>query len=108
MTSAEFKEYWNYYMVLEKDVLDIEPFVSFHPENFNCFSNEFIKLYQIICSEIDVICKKFCQYINDKNFSTQKYSNIKEYAKIILIEHPKLAEQKIGVSRDFEFTLVPW
>lgn len=95
-------------MVLEKDVLDIEPFVSFHPQNFNCFSNEFIKLYQIICSEIDVICKEFCQYINYKKASKEKYSNIIDYARIILADHSELAAQKICVSGDVEFTLAPW
>lgn len=108
MTSDEFKKYWNYYMVLEKDTLDIEPFVSFHPENFNCFSNEFVKLYQIICSEIDVICKEFCQYINDKKSATENYSNIIDYARIILPEHSELTAQKISVSGDIEFTLAPW
>jgi hypothetical protein len=93
-------------MILENDVLATERFVSFHQDNYYCYSNEFIKLYQIICSEIDVVCKKYCQYICDKKKVFEKYKNINDYARIILQEHSELKDQKISISSDLEFT--PW
>lgn len=108
ITENEFKKYWDYYLILEREILDIEPFVSFHPDNFKCFSNEFIKLYLIICSEIDVICKQFCKYINHMKLVTEKYRNITDYARIILTEHSEITVEKISVSGDIEFSLAPW
>ena len=49
------KNYWNYYLELEKEVLETRKFVEFDKKNYNCFSIEFLKLYQAICSEIDTL-----------------------------------------------------
>ena len=55
------RRYWDYYLLLEKDFLDTERYLSIDAVNFNAFSNEYIKQYQTICSEIDVIAKSFCK-----------------------------------------------
>ena len=80
MTREEFcKCHWEYYLVLEKDLLKTEPYVSFelgdnylynsnsveNPENSLTFSNEYIKQYQAICSEVDVILKSICKELED-------------------------------------------
>ena len=80
MTREEFcKCHWEYYLVLEKDFLKTEPYVSFelgdnylynsdsveNPENSLTFSNEYIKQYQAICSEVDVILKSICKELGD-------------------------------------------
>ncbi len=72
--------HWSYYMVLEKDFLDIERYISFdfgdnylydsqHTvtdyANSTTFSNEFIKQYQTICSEVDVILKSICKELGN-------------------------------------------
>lgn len=49
------KNYWNYYLELEKEVLETRKFVEFDKKNYKCFSIEFLKLYQAICSEIDTL-----------------------------------------------------
>ena len=76
MNRNEFCKYhWDYYLVLEKDFLRTEQYVSFDlGENYNynntepnnkgnslTFSNEYIKQYQAICSEVDVILKSICK-----------------------------------------------
>ena len=68
--------HWSYYLVLEKDFLDVERYISFdfgdnylydsdHTvadyANSTTFSNEFVKQYQAICSEVDVILKTICR-----------------------------------------------
>ena len=59
--SAKFKafirDYWNYYKELEAEFCSTRKYVDFQVENFNTYSVEFLKLYQAVCSEIDVIGK---------------------------------------------------
>lgn len=74
--------YWNYYLVLEKDFLKIERFITFDLgdnflyddnksiENYGnslTYSVEFIKQYQAICSEVDVILKAICEELGNSN-----------------------------------------
>lgn len=109
MTTTEFKEiYWKHYLILERDVLDVEPYVSFHPDNYNCFSNEFIKIFQSICSEIDVICKKYCEYIKDTTSITGKYRDIRDYPKYILKQHPEIVKQNVHLSGQSSCKVTPW
>lgn len=100
-------QYWRYYLVLENDVLSVEPYVSFHPDNYNCFSNQFIKLYQIVCSEVDVVCKAYCHYIAYKDGLVGKCTNMVEYAKYVVEKHPEITRQEVVVSGT-TCTLVPW
>lgn len=80
MTRNEFcKSHWNYYMVLEKDFLNTERYLSFDLgdnylydgnsptdlANSKAFSVEYIKQYLAICSEIDVILKSICGELGD-------------------------------------------
>lgn len=109
VTNVEFRQvYWKYYLILERDVLNVEPYVTFHPDNYYCFSNEFIKLYQAICSEIDVICQKYCKYIKDTTSIMGKYQDIRDYAEYILTQHPEIVEQKVYLIEQNDCKLVPW
>ncbi|MGN0159338.1 MAG: hypothetical protein ACI39W_09440 [Brotaphodocola sp.] len=95
MTRDEFCKYhWDYYMILEKDFLEIERYLTFDlgdnnfytvpdnstdPANSKAFSVEFVKQYQTICSEIDVILKSMCKELGNTNAN-----NMKQYAETIL------------------------
>lgn len=86
--------YWDYFLVLEKDMLNIERYVSFDLGdnavydssncsdfgNSLCFSNEFVKQYQTICSEVDVILKTICREI----MCSSTASNMTHYTEIVL------------------------
>ena len=52
--------YWNYYVKLEEDFLKISKYVEICKTNYNTYSMEYLKLYQAICSEVDVIAKEIC------------------------------------------------
>ena len=80
MNRDEFcKHHWEYYLVLERDFLETERYVSFelgenylydgisHTDlgNSMSFSDEFIKQYQGICSEVDVIMKNICKELGN-------------------------------------------
>lgn len=58
------RNYWEYYRELEKDFLSIRKYVSICEDNSNTYSIEILKLYQAVCSEIDVLGKAMAQLIN--------------------------------------------
>lgn len=87
MTREEFcKVHWEYYLVLERDFLETERYISFDlgdnylytnnaPSdiaNSLVFSVEYIKQYQAICSEVDVILKSICKELGDTSASDMK------------------------------------
>jgi len=110
MTREEFCEsHWVYYLMLEKDFLEIERYISFELgnnylynnaskktkaiANSKCYSNEFIKQYQIICSEVDVILKTICQEINGDSVS----NNMEAYTEEVLDQWSDIVNQKVKV-----------
>lgn len=112
LTREEFCKYhWSYYLVLEKDFLEIERYVTFDlgnnflyddnesndKGNSECFSNEFIKQYQAICSEVDVILKSICKEF-DNNSSA---NDMKNYTAEILNCWPEIVQQKVKI-KDIE------
>lgn len=103
-TRDEFlKRYWNYYLLLEKDFLSIEQYLAIDELNFSAFSNEYIKQYQTICSEIDVIAKSFCKKI-DARFSG---SSINAYCKCITDNHIDFSSRVVKLEgRDIK--VIPW
>lgn len=105
MTREEFcKCHWEYYLVLEKDLLKTEPYVSFelgdnylydsnsveNPENSLTFSNEYIKQYQAICSEVDVILKSICKELEDASSR-----DMPAYTNTILTNWNSIKTQKV-------------
>lgn len=57
-----YKSYWKYFLDLEEDLIRIQRYVNFEKNNWNVYSNEFIKLLDVVCSEIDVIAKEYILY----------------------------------------------
>lgn len=111
MNRDEFcKLHWSYYLVLEKDFLDTERYISFEfgdnylydshkvidYGNSNTFSNEFVKQYQAICSEIDVILKSIC-----KELGNTVANEMPQYTDLVLNQWNKLPDQKVKM-KDIE------
>lgn len=71
---AFIMNYWLYYRELEDELLSTQKYVYFHSDNFNTYSVGLLKLYQAICSEIDVIGKSMAAYVNE-NFVAEDSSN---------------------------------
>ena len=112
MNREEFcKHHWEYYLVLEKDFLATERYVSFelgdnylysqtsptNVENSLTFSNEYIKQYQTICSEIDVIMKSICREFGDTSANNMKDG----YTPTILHNWSIIKQQKVKM-KDIE------
>ncbi|MCR5227992.1 MAG: hypothetical protein K6E27_12365 [Eubacterium sp.] len=77
------RHYWRYYKELESEILSTRRYVDFDEGNFTSFSVEYLKLYQAVCSEIDVLGKAIAESI-DKNFKpNEKQNNIYKWWLII-------------------------
>lgn len=69
---TNIRNYWNYYLELESEFYQTKRYVEFDSSNNSTFSIEFLKLYEAVCSEIDVLGKYVAslvdpQFIPDKN-----------------------------------------
>ena len=90
-------------MILEKDFLATERYLAIDSLNFSAFSNEYIKQYQAICSEIDVIAKSYCKEIEN----SFKGSSINTYCKCIVDNNPDFASRAVKLS-DKDIIIKPW
>ena len=70
------KNYWNYYRELEDEFIQTKRYVDFCEDNFMVYSVEFLKLYQAVCSEIDVIGKSMANLTNSSFKAEDKKNNI--------------------------------
>lgn len=70
------RDYWSYYRELEDDFLTTRKYVSFVPANYSTFSIEYLKLYQAVCSEIDVLGKSMAHAVNHNFKPNDKRNNI--------------------------------
>ncbi len=55
---AFIKNFWSYYLELERQFIETRRYVEFSAENNKAYSVEYLKLYQAICSEIDAVGKE--------------------------------------------------
>ena len=104
VTRNEFMQrYWKYYLILESNFLDTEQYLAIDELNFQAFSNEYIKQYQTICSEIDVIAKSYCIELN----SSFRGNQINAYCRCITDNNADFINRKIKV-RDRDIEIFPW
>lgn len=105
MNPKHFDEnYWSYYLNLESDFITTQRYVTINEDNFYTFSLEYVKQYQAICSEIDVVCKQYCLHLD----GLKETSNIKEYANIVLREKPNIKSQTVSIRNQSNIQLTPW
>lgn len=97
------QRYWNYYLLLEQDFLNVEQYLAIDEVNFSAFSNEYIKQYQTICSEIDVISKSYCREINARFTG----SSINTYCKCIVDNSADFPTRIVKV-KNKTFKVTPW
>jgi hypothetical protein len=109
MTADEFnKLYWSYYLTLEKDLMNVQPYITFEKGNYSCYSNYFIKIYQAICSEVDVIFKLYTQLVKEKyTINIGEKNNIDGYKKYILYQHDCILNEQVTflINND---KFIPW
>ena len=112
------ENYWSYYLNLESDFITTQRYVTIDQDNFSSFSLEYVKQYQAICSEIDVVCERYCLHLNaqretsnikdNANLILPKKPNIIDYANIILHDKPNIILQGVSVKNQSNIQLNPW
>lgn len=98
------RQYGVYYKTLEDDFLVTERYLSIEKDNDLAFSNEFVKLLQAICSEIDVLSKYLCSILSP-GF---KGTTFPEYCKCILDANPLFVRANVVVTKAQWVMLAPW
>lgn len=78
MKTDEFIDvYWSQYILIEKEFMNTINYVSLSTDNYETYSNAYLKLLLQIGSEIDVIFQLYCKLL-DSNFSKEGITNYKE------------------------------
>ena len=102
--SSYYRKYCSYYQTLEADFVATERYLTIDEDNFFAFSNEYIKLIQAICSEVDVVAKYLCKCI-DSDFSG---STFPEYCKCILDSNPLFVRANVGIQKMNSILVATW
>ena len=106
MNANEFiKNYWLYYVELEKQVWATQRFVAFDTKNNATFSMEYIELLQVICSEKDVVGKAIAQHFNADIILDSK-SNINKWGYEVQNALHDLDRKRVIFYAEYELT--PW
>ena len=99
MNSETFERtFWNYYLELEREYLEIERLIPFDKTNYYTFSYKYIDLLWEICSEIDVLFKEYMEikeYSSELDENGNPLFNIKQYEKFIEEKLPSFKNQEI-------------
>lgn len=67
--------YWEYYLMLERKVIDTLNYVELCENNFSTYSNQFASLMQSIGSELDEFFKIYCSFSLDAKKTIVNYAN---------------------------------
>lgn len=100
-TRTFIRQYWNFFETLEDDFIETERYVSLDEDNFDTFSIEYNRLYQSVCSEIDVVAKYLCELLGDS-----KANNIVQYCATITTHCGKFTSEAVAVKQ--LITITPW
>ncbi len=77
-------KYWDYYLVLERDLMETFRYVDFSEANMKTNSIEFASIILATCAEIDMVFKQVCMLLG-----VRKCKNIKNYREAILTNRPE-------------------
>lgn len=88
------KSYWEYFLELENQFFETRRFVAFDRENAKTYSIEYLKLYQAVCSEIDVVGKEIAIAVNPL-FKIDKNTNIRKWGYEIQQAFPTIKDLEV-------------
>ena len=75
--------HWDYFLLLEEDLIELFRFVEPVPSNFNTYSSKIAKLYLATCSEVDVALKDLIKLHEDTAAETISKNNIAACRKFV-------------------------
>ena len=95
--------HWNYFLALESDLENLSRYIEFSENNFRVYSIELAHLLLASSSEVDVLAKKICEFVNPN----VKAKNIDDYRTIIAGHLPEFSQEKVSVPR-YSLDFNPW
>jgi len=103
--SIFIRSYWDYYLDLEEDFYKTQKYVAFNELNNNVYSEEYLKLLQANCSEIDVVAKEIASSI-DPDFKNDNKANIYKWGYSLQQKLPSILSQEVIFNH--EIRIHPW
>jgi hypothetical protein len=90
MNRQEFiNNFWNYYLILERNFVDSLRYVELSSNNYDAYSIDFVSQLQGIGSEVDVLMKVV------SGFPSTERKTITDYATSILGSNPGIINQEV-------------
>jgi hypothetical protein len=103
ITQGNYLVHWNYFIALERDLIECSRYVEFSKKNKNTYSIEFSQLLFSASSEVDVIAKGICKLINPLT----NIDGINNYQPIITGKFPKFKNEIVHIHR-YDLSFKPW
>lgn len=94
------KSYWEYFLELEEQLIETKRYVAFNKANAKTYSIEYLKLYQAVCSEIDVVAKEISSAMNPK-FKVDTGTNITKWGYEIQQQFPTITSDSVEFNNSF-------
>ena len=98
-----FENIWNYFLVLEEDLLATGRFVEPTPEQKDVYSLEFYKIFVLSCCEFESVAKLICKEVA----SSHPRELISDYKDVIVSKFPLITSVAVKISRTRE-EIVPF
>ena len=93
MNKQEFRKiFWKQYLLLEKDFLETDEFVTIDKDNYKTFSSRYTYLILNICSEMDSVAEEFCRFV-------EKTDKIKQKTIVLKIDRILSEDNKLKYTR---------
>ena len=107
MTFKEARDvYWKYYISLEEQFVETGRYVEFdYINNGKTYSMEYLKIFQAVCSEIDVLGKILASIV-DSSFTATKNTGINEWWYYIYNDDSMIESKNCCLFG--EYNLQPW
>lgn len=95
------KLYWKQYLSLEKDLLQMDDYVTIDSKNYGCFSNNFAKIFMMACSELDSLVLKFDEIIKRDLFIEKALpKSFPQKLDMLLYKYKNLHNMRISTKAD--------
>ena len=86
------KNYWRYYILLEKKFIGTLNYVELAEANFSTYSVEYAHQLLAVGSELDTFFKIYCGFSLD-----ERRKNIIDYTRHIMSEYPEITSQSVEI-----------
>jgi hypothetical protein len=100
---AEDVMYWNYFLSIEDDIVELARWIEFHKDNYECYSIEMARLLMTCSAEVDVLAKLLCKDF----FGEPTAESINAYQETFFNNFPAILNSQIEIPR-YGLTLKPW